>query len=75
MLSNHQRLSFACLILVSSTPAFAYLDPGTGTAVIQGTIAAIAAIGVTLKLYWYRILKFFSRKNVTDSKVEDEPDQ
>ncbi len=45
------------LVLAISQNAYAYFDPGTGSALIQGLIAAIAAIGVTLKLYWYRIIK------------------
>jgi hypothetical protein len=72
VLSNRQRLSLACTILLSSAPAFAYIDPGTGSALIQGIIAAIAAIGVTLKLYWHRIVKFFTRKNAAESDLEDQ---
>jgi len=36
-------------------PAHAYLDPGTGSMLIQGIIGAIAAVGVALKLYWHKI--------------------
>lgn len=43
--------------------ALAYIDPGTGSVLIQGIIAAVAAVGVTLKLYWHRIIGFFRRKN------------
>jgi len=39
------------------TDAMAYLDPGTGSALLQGILGAIAAIGVVLKLYWHRILR------------------
>ena len=38
--------------------AFAYLDPGTGSALLQGIIGGVAAIEVVLKLYWHRILRF-----------------
>ncbi len=41
--------------------AFAYIDPGTGSILIQGIIAAVAAIGVTLKLYWHRLVVLFRR--------------
>ena len=71
MLSNRQRLSLACALLISSAPASAYIDPGTGSALIQGIIAGIAAIGVTLKLYWHRIVKFFTRKNAAENEPED----
>lgn len=45
-----------------STPAYAYLDPGTGSILLQGAIAAIATVGYVLKLYWYRIKAFVLRQ-------------
>jgi len=52
--------------------AFAYIDPGTGSILIQGLIAAIAAVGVTLKLYWHRFVGLFRRKSDGGSGVEGE---
>ena len=50
-------------------PAFAYIDPGTGSMLLQGLLAGIAGIFVVLKLYWYKIKNFFLRKS-----PEEEPD-
>lgn len=52
-------------VLFSVRPAHAYLDPGTGSMILQGVLAAIAAAAVVTKLYWYRISRFFgfSKKN------------
>ncbi len=33
----------------------AYLDPGSGSFVVQALIAALAGIGVTARLYWTKI--------------------
>lgn len=44
------------------SPAHAYLDPGTGSAILQGVIAAIAAVGIAGKLYWHRILRLLGLK-------------
>ena len=61
-----------------SLPAYGYLDPGTGSALIQGLIAAVAAIGITAKLYWHRIIDFLglrrNRETQQDSQ-EREQDQ
>lgn len=46
-------------LIVIPTAAYAYIDPGTGSVLIQGIIAAIAAVGVTLKLYWHRLVGLF----------------
>ena len=57
------RIRFTLLLVGAVCPgvAFAYIDPGTGSILIQGLIAAIAAIGVTLKLYWHRFVAYFKR--------------
>jgi hypothetical protein len=43
------------------TEAFAYLDPGTGSLIVQSLIAALAAAGFALRLYWGRIRSWFQR--------------
>lgn len=65
--SSYLRLTSLLLVALWATPSHAYLDPGTGSLIIQGIIGAIAAAGVTCRLYWYKIREFFG-----DSKVEDE---
>lgn len=39
--------------------ALAYLDPGTGSMLVQLVVGGFAAAGVALKLYWRRIRSFF----------------
>lgn len=36
----------------------AYLDPGSGSMILQILAGGVAAIAVTAKLYWSRLLKF-----------------
>ena len=69
MVSLCQRLLLVCMLLVSWDLGHAYIDPGTGSALIQGLIAAVAAVGVTLKLYWHRIMSFLGlKKHGKDSR-------
>lgn len=42
--------------------AFAYLDPGTGSMIIQGILAAVAAVGVSLGVFWKRLKTLFGGK-------------
>lgn len=35
--------------------AWAYLDPGSGSMLLQLVLGGFAALGVIVKLYWYRI--------------------
>ena len=39
-------------------PVFAYLDPGTGSMLLQVILGGVAAVAVALKLFWYRIIAF-----------------
>ncbi|WP_133136457.1 hypothetical protein [Legionella rowbothamii] len=51
--------------------AYAYLDPGTGSLIIQSTIAAITGGLFILKTYWHKLkAKLFSRSE----KVKDDND-
>lgn len=43
------------LTLLAPASAFAYLDPGTGSMLLQLLLGGVAAVGVAVKLYWHRI--------------------
>ena len=43
------------------TPAYAYLDPGTGSILLQGILAGIASVITTIVLYWQKIKVFLKR--------------
>ena len=43
------------LLVVVSEPVFAYLDPGTGSMLLQVILGGIAAVGVAIKLFWHKI--------------------
>ena len=66
-------LLFLTVFLVAfdiTQEAYAYLDPGTGSMILQLLLGGIAGIIIVLKLYWQRVknvfqnlhLKLFSRK-------------
>lgn len=41
--------------------AQAYIDPGTGSMVVQAVIAAVAAASVSIGIFWRRLRTFFGR--------------
>lgn len=47
-------LNLFVLFLFSSS-AWAYLDPGTGSMLLQVILGGVAAVGVAIKIFWYRI--------------------
>ena len=56
-----RTLLAATAVLLYSGDSHAYIDPGTGSILLQGLLAGIAvALGVA-RTYWQRIKAFFSR--------------
>ena len=54
------------------TPAYAYLDPGTGSMILQGIIGAVVGGLIALKLYWARLKNFLSVRRARQSdKTQD----
>lgn len=54
-------LTVATLGLLFASPSHAYLDPGTGSIILQGLLASIAVgIGV-LRRYWQQCRTFLAR--------------
>ena len=61
IIRNISIISF--LFLFPVLDAFAYIDPGTGSIVIQAMIGALVGVGITLKIYWYKIKEKLLEKN------------
>jgi len=63
-MSNNSKLTItltAFFILVLFTKkAYAYLDPGTGSMMIQALLAVVAAVSVSIGMFWRRLRSFFS---------------
>jgi hypothetical protein len=50
------------LLASATTPAFAYLDPGAGSMLLQGMLAAAAGSVFALKQTWSRVVSLLRRK-------------
>ena len=50
------------LLVAFERPAGAYLDPGTGSLLLQALLGGVAAVGVVARLYWHRLTAVFSRR-------------
>lgn len=61
----------ALFIAASTTSAHAYLDPGTGSMLLQLLLGGIAGLAIAAKLYWYRFLSLFGIKSKTDRAAEE----
>jgi len=68
-------LQFLTIVVIScffSQPATAYLDPGTGSLILQMLIAGIIGAMFTIKMYWYRLKEFIARLFGTEKKTDQD---
>jgi hypothetical protein len=49
------------LFFISVNNAFAYLDPGTGSIILQTIIAVLAGISAWITIFWAKIKNFFKK--------------
>lgn len=75
----HMLIAICILIVGVDSPAFAYLDPGTGSIILQLVLGGVAGALVIVKLYWYRLKSLFGPgaksdepQNAGDKEREDQ---
>jgi hypothetical protein len=63
---------FALFTFVWSEEAHAYLDPGSGSIIVQSIVAAIAVGLFMIKVFWQKITNLFSGKKGTQPDPKSE---
>ncbi|MFA0113363.1 hypothetical protein AB4407_06660 [Vibrio sp. 10N.261.46.E11] len=51
-------------------PAMAYIDPGSGSAIMSAIVGGFVAVSLAIKTYWYKIKSLFVKGK--SKKVEEE---
>ncbi len=66
-------LLFTVVLLISSSPAHAYIDAATGSMILQVVLGGVAGGLVLAKLYWHRIKGYlgFKTKEATEPESAD----
>jgi len=61
---NRKSLHWAAgaLLFLAAAPAWAYIDPGTGSMLVQSALAIIAVALVAGRSAWDKVKSFFSRR-------------
>lgn len=66
MVSWPTFVSVIAAVLLAPAVAGAYVDPGSGSLVLQGIIAAIVGAGVGVKVFWKRIKRLLTGRRAGD---------
>jgi hypothetical protein len=76
-LSRHLAIggSAGLILLASQDAAFAYLDPGTGSILLQALIAGVIGTAAFARMYWTRFKEIVRRTFGSDHRGEGPKDQ
>ena len=50
----------------------AYLDPGTGSVLLQLILASLLGVGVAVRIFWHKIVSLFKKPPETDKISDDD---
>jgi hypothetical protein len=67
------RLIAVLVLLLASTPLYAYLDPGTGSMLVQGIVAGLAVASAAVAAFWTRIRRLFTGRKPGSPEDPDAP--
>ena len=51
--------------------AQAYIDPGSGSIILQALLGVLAAAGASISIYWNKLKNFFKKKKSEDNNKKD----
>ncbi len=63
----------AAVLVWSAPPAHAYLDPGTGSMVLQALLGGAAGVAIAGKLYWRRFLVMIGMRSEESPAEQGKP--
>ena len=58
---NFKYILFTFILFAQSFEAHAYLDPGTGSLILQALLGILAAIGAYITLYWRKLKNLLNK--------------
>jgi hypothetical protein len=65
-------LASAAALICATSQAHAYLDPGTGSIILQATIAAVASSLFAIKMYWHKFKMMLGMSRATADQSDDD---
>ncbi len=71
-MNNQYHFVLAMVFILFAIPvsAYAYIDPGTGSYLVQILIAGLVGSALTIKIFFARIKSIFTRKGSNSSQAD-----
>jgi hypothetical protein len=61
-----------CLYFLTAPEALAYVDPSTGSYIVQILIGGLVTVGFTVKTFWHNLKAFFCKQKPGDANKQPE---
>ena len=68
-------LKILIIYFILITNSFAYIDPGTGSIILQAILGFLAAFFAGASFYWNKIKDFLKKKFVKSNDKKDQEDK
>lgn len=62
MHGKSRLIAIGLLLLIVALPAHAYLDPASGSMILQLILGGLAGIAIAVKVFWHKLLGIFGHK-------------
>ena len=69
------RFMVFAVLVTAWLPASAYIDPGSGSAIMSLIIGFFVALGLMVKTYWYKLKALFTRQTRSADNPDPEPEK
>lgn len=66
-----KAITLVILFLMTTFWCYGYIDPGTGSYVVQVLIAAFVGLSVGVKVFWKNIKDFFTKSGSKDNAADE----
>jgi len=67
------RAAMAAVFMgISTHSAYAYLDPGTGSMILQVLLGGVAGLALVGRLYWHKLLLLLGARKDAEAELAEE---
>lgn len=64
--------SLAVALIIAPHVSFAYIDPGTGSFIVQAILGVIFGASLTVRIFWRKIIGFFKKVFKINAKTDEQ---
>jgi hypothetical protein len=75
---NNMKFTATLLSIITlafAAPALAYIDPGSGSAILSAIAGLLVAVTIAVKSYWYKLKSFFTGSKKNSKKTAEQESQ